>query len=246
MNPELIPPLLAAVHTLQPHVTVVSGDFTQRAAREEFCHARDFVQQLPEPRILVPGNHDMSFFNPYRRVTQRLRFYEEYITRDLAPFYRDDEIAVLGLNTARVSRVRGGRIRLPQIDLLETRFQDLPPDAMRILVTHHPFDLPDSYNPRHIVSGADEVIERVVRCVDVLLAGHMHRTHSGSTAERYRVGGSSALFVQAGTALSMRSRGEANSFNALRIHRDLVEVIQYTFEGKTFGPQAVHRFRREH
>jgi len=51
---------------------------------------------------------------------------------------------------------------------------------------------------------------------DVFLSGHLHVSNIGSTAERYRLeNGKSALVVQAGTATSIRGRGEANSFNLL-------------------------------
>ena len=41
---------------------------------------------------------------------------------------------------------------------------------------------------------------------DLFLAGHIHVSHVGHTAERYRIEGHSALVVQAGT-MSTRGRG---------------------------------------
>ena len=46
------------------------------------------------------------------------------------------------------------------------------------------------------------MMKRVVAAVDVLLAGHMHISHAAPTAIRYKLAGNSAVFVQAGTALS--------------------------------------------
>jgi hypothetical protein len=68
---------------------------------------------------------------------------------------------------------------------------------------------------------------------DLLLAGHMHVSQTGRTAERYKIQGHSALFVQAGTATSTRGRGEANSFNVIRLKHPHIQV-----ERRVWKPEA--------
>jgi len=60
---------------------------------------------------------------------------------------------------------------------------------------------------------------------DLFLAGHLHVSHIGRTAERYKIAGHSALVVQAGT-ISTRRRGEPNAFNELRVERPNITVVQ--------------------
>jgi 3',5'-cyclic AMP phosphodiesterase CpdA len=226
VDDDLIPKLLDIVRALKPNVVAVSGDFTQHARPEEFDRARTFLRSLPGHLILVPGNHDMAFLNPWRRVTQRLTLYKQYITSDLQPQYSDAEMTIVGLNTARVAHLRNGRIREWQIDHMEHLMSIAEPGAVRILVTHHPFDLPSSYHADELIGSA--VMKRVVASVDVLLAGHMHISHAAPTAIRYKLAGNSAVFVQAGTALSTRSRGEPNSFQVLRTRGSHMEVEQFS------------------
>jgi 3',5'-cyclic AMP phosphodiesterase CpdA len=242
----LIEPLVRCVSELRPDVLTISGDFTQHAWPSEFESAAALLERLPGRKILVPGNHDMAFLNPVRRVTQRLRLFRKYITADLQPFYADGEIAILGLNTARVRNLRGGRIRDWQVRLLEERMAPVQPEVVRVLVTHHPFDLPDRFKAREIVGRGHTVIDRVVQRVDLLLAGHMHISHSGPTAERYKIEGASAVFVQAGTAISTRSRGESNAFQALHIDSETIDVRTFMWmdEKSTYAPSAVSNFRR--
>jgi 3',5'-cyclic AMP phosphodiesterase CpdA len=246
IDESLLDPLVSCVSRISPDILAVSGDFTQHARPSEFESAAALLERLPGKRILVPGNHDMAFLNPVRRVTQRLRLFRKYIMADPQPFHADDEIAVLGLNTARVEHLRGGRIREWQVDLLEERMQAVRAGVVRVLVTHHPFDLPDTFHAREIVSRGDRVITRVVKCVDVLLAGHMHISHAGPTAERYKVEGHSAVFVQAGTAISIRSRGEANAFQVIRTGAGSIEVETFMWmsEKASYVPYALSRFKR--
>jgi len=241
IDEDLVPKLLEAVRTLRPNVVAVSGDFTQHARPEEFERARTFVRSLPGHLILVPGNHDMAFLNPLRRVTQRLALYKKYITNNLQPQYSDAEMTIVGLNTARVAHLRNGRVRAWQVDAMEDAMSVAEPGAIRILVTHHPFDLPESYAAAELIGST--VMKRVVAAVDVLLAGHMHISHAAPTAVRYKLAGNSAVFVQAGTALSTRGRGEPNSFQVLRTGKSTLEVEQHSANDSATGFHPVKKTR---
>ncbi len=93
----------------------------------------------------------------------------------------------------------------------------MSPEHVRLLVTHHPFDLPEEQGRHLIVGHARRSIKRLAPLVDILLAGHIHLSSTGSTATHYKTAGHAMTFVQAGTAVSNRDKGETNSFNSLRI-----------------------------
>jgi 3',5'-cyclic AMP phosphodiesterase CpdA len=101
-----------------------------------------------------------------------------------------------------------------------------------VVVTHHPFDLPQHMDRGDLVDRAPMAMEVFAQCgVDLLLAGHLHTSHSHNTADRYEIDGYAALVVQAGTATSTRSRGETNSFNVLRVQHDEIQVERYGWVG---------------
>lgn len=229
LDHAILAPLRRSIADIRPHVVIVSGDLTQRARAEEFEAASEFLETLPGPRIVVPGNHDVPLHNLYARFRIPLREYQRQICDDLEPFYSDPEIAVLGINTARSLVWKNGRVNVRQIARIEERFCEVR-GPVKVLVTHHPFDLPEHYSHRDLVGRAHQAMARIARCgIDLLLAGHFHVSHTGHTAERYQIPGHSAIFVQAGT-ISTRGRGEPNSFNAIRIHRDRIEVSRYSRE----------------
>jgi 3',5'-cyclic AMP phosphodiesterase CpdA len=227
----LLQPLVEAAAGARPDVVVVSGDLTQRARAAEFEAARAFLQRLPAPQIVVPGNHDVPLYDVFSRFLRPLHGFRRYITRDEEPFYADDEIAVLGINTARSMVFKGGRINEEQIARVRERLCGLSQQVIKIVATHHPFDLPAGFDHRSLVGRAPRAMNAFAGCgVDLLLAGHMHVSHADSSAARYKTSGYSALVVQAGTATSVRGRGEANSFNIVRIDRPRIVVERWAWQ----------------
>ncbi|PYQ36667.1 MAG: metallophosphatase [Acidobacteria bacterium] len=240
-------PLASAAQSIHPDVVVVSGDLTQRARRVEFREARDFLARLPKPQVVVPGNHDVPLYNVLFRFVRPLETFQRYISEDLEPFHQDDEIAVIGLNTARSLTFKRGRINERQIARARDRLCALPDNLVRVIVTHHPFDLPEGGLDADLVGRARMAMEMFVECgADVILSGHLHVFHTGHTAIRYKLPGRSALVVQAGTATSTRERGEPNSFNVLSLEPSRITLerrIWQRGEG-AFLPAAVEAFER--
>lgn len=231
VDQALLGPLRELVERIAADVVVISGDLTQRAKEEEFEAARAFLDSLPGPQIIVPGNHDISLYNVFRRFIKPLARYKRYITDDLDPVYIDDEIAVVGVNTARSLTIKDGRVSHEQVAAIRERLNGVGPDVTRIVVTHHPFDLPESFEKRDLVVRAPMAMEVFAETgVDILMAGHMHASHAGSTAARYQIDEYAALVIQAGTATSTRGRGEVNSFNVVRIEPLRVEIDRYGWD----------------
>ena len=247
INPRTLGPLLDVARKTSPQMVIVSGDLTQRARPEQFREARDFLAALPKPQIVVPGNHDVPLYNVVRRFASPLASYRRYITEDLEPTYQDEEIAVIGINTARSFTFKGGRINEAQVARVRERLCSLPPETTRILVTHHPFDLPEGRTEDDLVGRARMAMEAFVACgADLIVSGHLHVAHTTHTSIRYRLPGRSALLVQAGTATSTRERGEPNSFNVLRIDRPRIAVERYVWADQAggFAPAATEIFER--
>jgi 3',5'-cyclic AMP phosphodiesterase CpdA len=216
-------PLRARLKALAPDLVVVSGDLTQRARAEQFRQARAYLDTLPKPQLVVPGNHDVPLYNVFQRFFRPLEKFRRLVSDDPEPAFIDEEIAVLGVNTARSFVFKGGRVSEAQLARVRGRIDHLDQALTRILVTHHPFDL--SGNGR----GAD-----------VLLSGHLH----ASLAEPSRRAGRPAVMVQAGTATSNRTRGTPNSFNLLRVKPGRIEVDQYVLAGGEFVQGLTHVFDR--
>ena len=248
IDQALLEPLRRRVHALAPHVTVVSGDLTQRAKPGEFRAAKRYLDTLPGEKIVVPGNHDVPLYRVWERFLSPLGKYRRHVNGDLEPDFIDDEIAVVGINTARSLTFKDGRINEEQVESIRRRFAPLGEGRTKIVVTHHPFDLPDEPDKdEELVGGARKAMEAFAGCgVDLLLAGHLHTSQAGETSNRYPLSGYAALTVQAGTATSTRGRGESNSFNVLRVANREVAIERQIWqpEAAAFALERTERFRR--
>lgn len=231
IDDRLLQPLITAANKINPNLIAVSGDLTQRARAHQFIEARAFLDRLPQPQIVVPGNHDIPLHNLFARFVGRLTKYRRYITTDLQPIYADEELIVIGVNTARSLTFKSGRINSVQVAQLRDELCSRADQVTKVVVTHHPFDLPEGHDERDLLGRAQMAMTTLADCgADVFLAGHLHHSHTGQTARRYNLAGHSALVVQAGTATSTRGRGEANSFNVIRISHPNISVERFMWQ----------------
>jgi 3',5'-cyclic AMP phosphodiesterase CpdA len=233
VDPRIVPPLVHTIRAIAPDLIAVSGDLTQRARRSQFAQARAFLEQLRFPKIIVPGNHDVPLYNIAARFLSPLAGYRHYIARDLTPVFVDEEMIVVGLNSVRSAVFSGrGRLNEDQVRRAAARLGHAAPHVVKVVVTHHPFELPEGQGDEQLIGRSRMAMEQLARVgADLFLAGHLHVSHVGRTAERYKISGHSALVVQAGT-ISTRGRGERNSFNIVRLARHHITVDRHTWDEK--------------
>src|SRR5262249_38026720 len=218
--------LLASLNDEAPDVVALSGDFTQRARHAEFTEARRFLDRIAPPKLVVPGNHDVPLYNLFARFVTPFDRYDRHVmpAGQAGGVFVDDELAVLGLNTARRFARKNGRVSVEQIVQIGRVFRDVPPDTFRVLGTHHPLGLPLGETAVGLAGRSWIALEAIAHAgVHLLLSGHHHRALSGHIADIGAAG--SVLVVHAGTAVSTRLRhGEPNSYNLVRIDGERVSV----------------------
>ncbi|MDB5690844.1 MAG: hypothetical protein JWL91_2720 [Sphingomonas bacterium] len=241
-DPKIVRATEAWLQEHQPDLVIISGDFTQRARIDQFREASAYLNRLRAAgfKVLsVPGNHDVPLYDIVRRFAAPLDRYKKYIAHDLCPWFENDEVAVLGLNTARSLTIKDGRINHEQIAMMQERFAAVPKTKTRILVTHHPlFAMPigEGGELSEAVGRHDDAVAAACKAgVHIALAGHFHRTYAESARKMVENAGS-ALVMQAGTATSTRLRNdELQSFNFIHAHRsNEIELQVIAWDGNGF------------
>jgi 3',5'-cyclic AMP phosphodiesterase CpdA len=253
-RPQVVAALLRLVDALSPDLVVLSGDITQRARRRQFAAARAFVDALgATPTLVVPGNHDIPLFNPLARLCYPYANHQRVFGADLEPAFESPELLVLGVNTTRAYRHKDGEVSMQQIRRVAARLEAALASQLRIVVTHQPVAVTRAQDEKNLLHGRERAVQRWARAgADLILGGHihlpyvlpLHDTFAGLTRRMWA--------VQAGTALSWRTRGSIdNSVNVIRhdasvsegdggARRTMVERWDYSDTNEAFEMIARH------
>lgn len=221
-RPELLRPLIRTINDLAPDLVAISGDFTQRARLGQYRAARAFLEQLQPPFLAVPGNHDTPLDNLFVRFLRPWARYRKYIHPVLEPSWVDSEIAVVGINTVNRWSWQRGRIGRHTLQRVRNTFADMQGSRSQIAMLHHPLEHGPGVEKRLMRGAAPALTLLGDYGADIVLSGHLHTWHARPFARQAGV-----LFVQAGTGLSTRVRGQPNDFNLLSIDGAKVRVEQW-------------------
>ena len=147
------------------------------------------------------------------------------------------------MNTVRLMSTKDGRINRAQVDGVCGRFAELTRNEVRVVVTHQPMDVPAEDLKHPVVTRAKMAMQGFAGCgVDLFLSGHLHVALSLPSAVRYPIAGYSAVMVHAGTAVSTRTRKEANGWNCIRVSPGRIEVQRMVWNGKRFSEGELERY----
>ena len=240
---ELSQGVLKLVAEEQPDLVGISGDLTQRAKPHQFREAREFVDRIPVPTLVVPGNHDVPLYRFWERFGNPYGAYRKSFSTELEPVHRDGELLVVGINTAHGWTFKDGRISLARLAEVGQALEAVPEHLFKVVVAHHHFIPPPWFGNQRVLTNAREAVDLFTRMgVDLILSGHLHQSFIGNSEEFYPKGRPPVVILHSGTTTSNRGRGgerEKNTCNWIRIEKDSMLVSHLRWE-PTLGRFAEH------
>ncbi len=252
-NPEKAELIIREAQEINPTLMVLSGDMVQRADfKWQWREIRRFIDRLPEPRLIVPGNHDVPQYNQIARYLWPFHRYKKYISQDLQPVFECDGMVVIGMNTARSFTIEGGKLNRKQIAWLEATLKHYGERICKVVVMHHHVVMPPGPpdQRKDVMVGAKETLEALDRGgAELLLCGHLHISYIGNTLEFEPGLRQGTIIAESGTTTSRRGRlwhRGKNSFNLIEIEDRVIRISQRMFleDAGRFVPVSEHVFPR--
>jgi 3',5'-cyclic AMP phosphodiesterase CpdA len=237
-QPAVVAALLELTRQLKPDVIALTGDITQRARKQQFAAAADFVAQLPPARVLaIPGNHDIPLFNIGARVLTPYANFQRVFGADLEPLHDGEHMLVIGVNTTRPRRHKDGEVSKQQIDSVAARLRSARSQQLRIVIVHQPVYVIRVEDFGNLLHGYENAVRAWSAAgADLIMGGHIHLPYTRPLDDHFAELPRRVWAVQAGTAVSHRVRHEApNSVNVIRHHAKQVtcEIERWDFAAST-------------
>jgi len=252
--PRVAAGVLDFVERHRPHMVVVSGDLTQRARPEQFRQARAFVDRIHQigvPSLVVPGNHDVPMYRVWERVFAPYGAYRKHFSPELEPVWRDEELLVVGINTAFGWTIKNGRIKLSRLLEVAEILERTAEPVLKVVVAHHHLIPPPNFGSQEVLTNAYEAIDLFSSSgVDLILSGHLHQAYIGNSEEFYPKGRPPVVILHSGTTTSNRGRAgerERNTCNWIQVDRESMIVSHYRWHHDLgrFAEHSRHWYPRQ-
>lgn len=233
-NPKAVAATAERLRDEALDLVVVSGDLTRFGEIAEFQSAAAWLETLPGPRFVTPGNHDAPYLAWAERIATPFRRYERYIGPAPAQSWRGNGAAVRGINTARGAqpRINWSKGQISAHQAREAVEWFAPDDHLRIVVVHHPLiEMLGGPMTARVWGGPKAALKFAEAKVDLVLSGHIHAPFTWP----YPCGDGKTYAVGAGT-LSIRERGVPPGFNIVEVEDGCIRVTALAWTGSKLEP----------
>jgi 3',5'-cyclic AMP phosphodiesterase CpdA len=222
---------LANTWDLAPQLTVVTGDLTLNGRPAEFIAARAWLDRLPPPVVVTPGNHDTPYWNLVLRAAVPFRRWRRYIGDDRRAMFEGPGLTVFALNTARGAQPRPnwalGAINLADVGEVAARLAGAG-ESLRVFACHHPLiDVAGAPVSGGVHRGDDAARVLAEAGVDLILTGHLHIPFARPLPY-------GACHVAGAGTLSQRLRGVPAGYSVIEAGPEEITVTARCWTGSHF------------
>jgi 3',5'-cyclic AMP phosphodiesterase CpdA len=246
-EPEVESDLRTLVAESDPEVVVACGDLTHRNTGAQHARAAELLRSLERPLLVIPGNHDIPRWPPWRFT----RTFEEFQRAwpELEPVYRSERLVVCCLNSVRPWKQQGGALHPSQLDHVRRVLGNAPDGALRMVALHHHLlGAPWRTLKRTIANRATVLGALVDAGAELIVSGHVHQSAVSERREFEVVGGDvHGTTVVTAPGLGQprpKRRGEARGLHLFEIDERSIQVLTYAWAEHQWAQIADRRFPR--
>ena len=231
-EPEVEDDLRRLVAETEPELVVASGDLTHRNHAEQHDRAAALLRSLGPPLLVIPGNHDIPRWPPWRFTET----FDEFLRvwPETEPVYRSDGLVVCGLNSVRPWKQQGGALREAQLEHVARVFADAPDGPLRVVALHHHLMGAPWRTAKRTIANRSTVLGRLVDAgAELILSGHVHQSTVGERREFEVVSGdvhATTVVISPGLGQPRpKRRGEARGLHLFEADEGSLRVLTYAW-----------------
>jgi 3',5'-cyclic AMP phosphodiesterase CpdA len=231
-EPEIEGDLRTLVAETGPELVIASGDLTHRNTPEQHDRAARFLRSLDAPLLVIPGNHDIPRWPPFRFT----RTFDEFLRvwQETEPVYRSERLVVCGLNSVRPWKQQGGALRREQIEHAAEVFRQAPDGALRVVAVHHHLLGAPWRSKKRTIANRSTVLGGLVDAgAELVVSGHVHQSSIGERREFEVVGGkvhATTVVIAPGLGQPRpKRRGEARGLHLFEADDGALRVLTYAW-----------------
>jgi 3',5'-cyclic AMP phosphodiesterase CpdA len=246
-EPEVEGDLRTLVAETDPELVVASGDLSHRNTPAQHERAAALLRSLERPLLVIPGNHDIPRWPPWRFT----RTFDEFLRHwpELEPVYRSERVVVCGLNSVRPWKQQGGALRRSQLERVVDVFTQAPQGALRIVAVHHHLLGAPWRSQKRTIANRSSVLGALVDAgAELILSGHVHQSSVGERREfevvRRDVHGATVATAPGLGQPRPKRRGEARGLHLFEADAGSVRVLTYAWAETRWAQIGDRRFPR--
>ncbi|MGF1471126.1 MAG: metallophosphoesterase family protein [Rubrobacteraceae bacterium] len=233
-KPELLSAAVEETNEMEPDLVAIAGDLTMEGLRWEFEEAREYLNLIDCPNmIVVMGNHDAHSVGYWH-------FEEFFGVRERAMTVPGPEGAakVVALDSTKPD-LDEGEVGREHYAWLASEFRDWDQGPKILVVHHHILAVPGTGRDVNNLRDAGDVMHILRELeVDMVLSGHRHVPYVWSV--------SGVRIIHSGTVSTYRVRGVMPpSYNVIDVDEESVRItLKEPGKGKE-GEEPLASFARD-
>ncbi|ETO92470.1 metallophosphoesterase family protein [Legionella oakridgensis] len=239
----IINAFLADVSDINPSLTIISGDLTQRAKSAQYKDVQAFIKKLPGSVFTVPGNHDIPLWNIFSRLFHPFALYRTYVHAKLATTFENEEVRLLGVNSVMPYRIKSGQLAPDILTDIDNYFTH-PFNGLNILFFHHNFDYMEGMH-KPLKNYYQFLTYLKNSNIHMVCTGHLHYANASILKKNNH---QPCLVLHAGSLCCQRSKDGINSYYVIEIEHGLGKISWRVFNQATFITSTIHEinFSKRH
>ncbi|MGH3105105.1 MAG: metallophosphoesterase family protein [Gaiellaceae bacterium] len=224
---ETMQSILDRIARMEPDIVVIAGDLSTDGYDWEFQEALGWIEQIPFPMVVIPGNHDgrnVGYLHFERYFGPRQSRYRQAFDGTRAERMQATGFTIVGVDSSEPD-INDGAVGLERYGWIRDQFDE--PDDIRIFVVHHHLvSIPGTGRERNIVTDAGDLLAHLISVdVDLVLSGHKHVP--------FFWGLNGMLICNSGTATTKRVRGLVPpSWNEIIVDASTIKVYVHYEDGR--------------